>query len=285
VADFLLGFHRAVVTMKGQFFSPDSVIWRVDREMVLLLAGGRALLMQIAHPKVAAGVAEHSHFQKDPLRRLRQTMSAMWSVVFDDVEQARRSLGRVKEIHGIVRGEIPHPDGKRALSYSALEPELLLWVHATLVDSALLAYEHFVAPLPAVDKSQYYDDTKKLATLFDVPPAALPRSLEDFHSYIDRMLQGPDIVVSATAQSLAREILYPRPWVLRPGRPLFAFMTAGLLPAKLRHAYDLRWDRQRQWWFDHFASLTRAVLPCLPPLVRTVPHARAAQKRLRGSRN
>lgn len=166
--------------MPGQFFSPDSVIWRVDREMVLLLAGGRALLMQIAHPKVAAGVAEHSHFQKDPLRRLRQTMNAMWSVVFDEVEQARGSLRRVKEIHETVRGEIAYPDGKPVLSYSALEPELLLWVHATLVDSALLAYEDFVAPLPAADKIQYYEDTRKLATLFDVPLAEVPPSLDDF---------------------------------------------------------------------------------------------------------
>ncbi|HEU4345101.1 MAG TPA: oxygenase MpaB family protein [Candidatus Binatia bacterium] len=265
--------------MPGQFFSPDSVIWRVDREMVLLLAGGRALLMQIAHPKVAAGVAEHSRFQKDPLRRLRQTMNAMWSVVFDEVGQARGSLSRVKEIHGTVRGKIADPDGKPAVSYSALEPELLLWVHATLVDSALLAYEHFVAPLSAADKIQYYEDTKKLATLFDVPPAEVPPSLDDFRLYIERMLNGPNIVVSVTARALAREILHPRSWILRPGRPLFAFITTGLLPASLRQAYGLPWDRKRQSWFGYFASLTRAVLPCLPPQLRTVPHARAAQKR------
>ena len=149
-----------------RFFSPDAMIWQVDREMVLLLAGGRALLMQLAHPKVAAGVAEHSHFKADPLGRLYRTMAAMWSIVFDEAPAARASLNQVKSvhrrIHGIISPSESLPFGTR---YDALDIELLLWVHATLIDSAMVAYDIFVKRFTADEKSKYYDDSKKLARL------------------------------------------------------------------------------------------------------------------------
>ena len=251
--------------------------------MVLLLGGGRALLMQIAHPKIAAGVAAHSHFQKDPLLRLRRTMNTMWSVVFDEIDEARRSLDRVKNIHRSVQGQFLHPNSEPPLTYSALDPELLLWVHATLVDSALATYEHFVGSLPPAAKVEYYNDTKKLALLFDVPPALVPNSLEEFFSYVERMLSGPEINVTSTAESLARDILDPPSWVLQPARPLFTFITAALLPPALRHSYNLPWDERKQKWFTRFSACVRTILPCLPAILRIVPQARAAQKRLQSS--
>ena len=126
----------------GRFFSPDAMIWQVDREMVLLLAGGRALLMQLAHPKVAAGVAEHSHFKADPLGRLYRTMSAMWSIVFDETSAARASLEQVKSVHRRIHGMVsPAESLPFGTHYDALDIELLLWVHATLIDSAMVAYD------------------------------------------------------------------------------------------------------------------------------------------------
>src|ERR1043166_5444274 len=124
--------------MTERFFAPGSAIWRVDREMALLLGGGRALLMQIAHPKIAAGVADHSRFATDPLARLKQTMETMWSIVFDDRARAQASLDRLGRVHERVQGRVPNGP-----SYSARDPELLLWVHATLVDSALVTYDRF----------------------------------------------------------------------------------------------------------------------------------------------
>jgi uncharacterized protein (DUF2236 family) len=130
------------------FFERGSKIWQVNREMVLLLAGGRALLMQLGHPKVAAGVAEHSRFQQDPFARLRRTMSAMWSIVFDPQPQARAALERVELRHKSVRGVVPVGEpAQGGAPYDAFEQDLLLWVHATLIDSALVAYGRFVAPL------------------------------------------------------------------------------------------------------------------------------------------
>src|SRR5262249_32261449 len=137
--------NKKLTVSDKRFFSPDTMIWQVDREMVLLLAGGRALLMQLAHPKVAAGVAKHSHFRDDPLGRLYRTMGAMWSIVFDEASKARASLEQVKNVHRRIHGIIsPAESVSLGTPYDALDVKLLLWVHATLVDSAMVAYDLFV---------------------------------------------------------------------------------------------------------------------------------------------
>jgi uncharacterized protein (DUF2236 family) len=265
-----------------RFFSPDMMIWRVDREMALLLAGGRALLMQLAHPKVAAGVAQHSRFKEDPLGRLHRTMTTMWSIVFDETALARAALERVQNVHRKVQGTIaaaePLPAGT---PYDALDIDLLLWVHATLVDSALAAYDLFVKPLAADEKSRYYDDSKKLARLFEIPATFVPGSLVEFDRYLDRMLGGDEIVVGPTARALADEILYPRPWILRPAGPLFRLITAGLLPEKLQRGYELGWNERREKIFRLVAKTLRSLLPLVPGSLRIVANARAAEKRRR----
>jgi uncharacterized protein (DUF2236 family) len=262
-----------------RFFSPDRMIWQVDREMVLLLAGGRALLMQLAHPKVAAGVAEHSHFKADPLGRLYRTMSAMWSIVFDEASAARASLEQVKSvhrrIHGIISPAESLPFGTR---YDALDMELLLWVHATLIDSAMVAYDLFVKPFAPDEKSEYYDDSKKLARLFEITEVFVPASLVDFDRYMDQMLSGNEIAVGPTARILAKDILCPSPWVLKPAAPLLRLVTAGLLPERLREGYGLGWNERKEKKFRLFAKGIRRLLPLLPRPLRIVPNARASEK-------
>lgn len=266
--------------MVGRFFSPDSMIWRVDREMILLLGGGRALLMQLAHPKVAAGVADHSRFRENPLSRLHRTMNTMWSIVFDDSPQAHASLERVNDIHRQVQGTIkerePLPAGT---PYRALEPDLLLWVHATLVDSAIKAYDLFVKPMSTAEGNQYYDDTRRLAYLFGVPEPDVPSSLDAFNSYVERMLTGRTISVGPTARTLAGEILRPRPWILKIGGPIHSFVTIGLLPPSLREAYGFGWDERRERALEILAKSIRYFLPFAPRPLRIVPHARAAEKK------
>ncbi len=265
----------------GQLFSPHSIIWQVDREMALLLAGGRALLLQLAHPKVAAGVAHYSRFQQNPLARLQRTMSAMWSLGFDESAKAYAALERVgnihKHVHGFVETGEAVPPGT---PYNARDPQLLMWVHATLVDSAILAYDLFVKPLSHQERARYYEESKKLAELFDIPNEVVPRSLAEFSAYFDEMLQGNTLAVGPTARFLAQDIVYPRPWILRPAAPLFRVVTAGLLPERLRTAYGLKWNRPRERVFWLFARLFRLLLPLIPGPVRIVPNARAAEKRL-----
>jgi uncharacterized protein (DUF2236 family) len=265
----------------GQLFSPHSIIWQVDREMALLLAGGRALLLQLAHPKVAAGVAQYSRFQQNPLARLQRTMSAMWSIGFDESATAYGALKRVGNIHKQVHGSVPAGEAvPPATRYDARDPQLLMWVHATLIDSAIMAYDLFVKPLSIQEKARYYEESKKLAELFDIPYAVVPRSLAEFSAYFDEMIQGNTIAVGPTARSLAHDIVYPTPWILRPAAPLFRVVTAGLLPERLRSAYDLQWNGPREKVFWLFARLFRLLLPLIPGPVRIVPNARAAEKRL-----
>jgi uncharacterized protein (DUF2236 family) len=266
----------------GQLFSPDSKIWQVDREMALLLAGGRALLLQLAHPKIAAGVAQYSHFQQNPLARLQRTMSAMWSIGFDESEKAYAALERVSNVHKRVRGLVQSEESVPCgTPYDARDPRLLMWVHATLIDSAIVAYDLFVKRLSAQEKSRYYEDSKKLAELFEIPEAMVPGSLNEFSAYFDDMLKGDTLAVGVAARSLAYDIVYPRPWVLRPAGPLFRVVTAGLLPERLRAAYGLKWNERRRKVFWLFAHVVRLLLPLLPGPIRIVPNARAAEKRLR----
>lgn len=266
-------------------FSPDMMIWQVDREMTLLAAGGRALLMQLAHPKVAAGVAEHSHFKEDPLGRLYRTMSAMWSIVFDEAPVARASLERVKSVHRRIRGIVSSAEALPfGNSYDARDVELLLWVHATLIDSAMVAFDIFVKPLAPDEKCRYYEDSKQLAYLFEIPERLVPASLADFNGYMKRMLAGDEIAAGSTARALAAEILYPDPWILRPAAPLFRLITAGLLPQCLRDAYGLGWSEAKEKTFWLLAKGIRNLLPLVPQPLRVVPNARHAEKALPGRR-
>jgi uncharacterized protein (DUF2236 family) len=127
-------------------YSEDSITRRVNRENVLLLGGGRALLMQLAHPLVAQGVDEHSDFRSHPIRRLRRTIRMTMAMVFGDHDTAMSAARSVNRAHAAVRGP----------EYEALDPDLLLWVHATLVDSALVTYETFVKRLSVVDRETFY---------------------------------------------------------------------------------------------------------------------------------
>jgi uncharacterized protein (DUF2236 family) len=261
------------------FFDPSSKIWAVHREMVLLLAGGRALLMQLAHPKVAAGVAAHSRFQEDPLGRLYRTMSRMWSIVFDEEFQAREALRQVAMVHQRVRGHVPPDEASHAgAAYNASDQELLLWVHATLIDSAMVAYNLFVAPLNPAERADYYSDSKKLAALFGILENNIPSSVAAFDSYMTQILSSGEIFPGPIAKTLALDVLYPGPWILRPAGPLFRLVTAGLLPATLRDGYGFEWSGRREKRLLLAAKVIRALLPVTPSLVRIVPNARKSER-------
>jgi uncharacterized protein (DUF2236 family) len=265
-----------------RFFHPDSRIWKVDREMVLLLAGGRALLMQLAHPKIAAGVADHSRFQDDPFGRLYRTMSAMWSIVFDERTEARTALARVENRHKKVQGVVSPGEPLHAKNhYDAFDQDLLLWVHATLIDSAMIAYDRFVKLLEPAEKVGYYEDSKKLACLFGIEERIIPSSLVEFDQYMERMLTKGVLAVGPTARNLAQDILYARPWIFKPAGPLFRFVTTGLLPERLREGYELQWTEPKETIFSLLARAIQVLLPLVPTPIRVVPNARIAERALR----
>jgi uncharacterized protein (DUF2236 family) len=260
------------------YFGPDDTVWRLGRELALMLGGGRALLLQVAHPLVAAGVAEHSRFRENPWERLEGTMNAVWAVVFGSRSQADRAAARVRAMHRRVNGRLAEPMGQfpAGTHYSALDPELLLWVHATLVDSALLVHSQWVRPLSESEQRSYYEDMKTVARLFGTPAEVIPPTLHDFREYVAGMLDGDEIFVTATAREIARAVLDPPlPLLLRPAMAAVKVVTAGLMPPRLRRDYGLAWDPVRAAALrGSREAVRRILLPLLPRRLRTVPVGR-----------
>jgi uncharacterized protein (DUF2236 family) len=265
---------------EGGYFTPDDAAWRVGRELALMLGGGRALLLQIAHPLVAAGVAEHSSFHEDPWKRLEGTMNAVWAVVFGSRSQADRAAARVRAMHRNVNGTLAEPSGAfpAGTPYSALDPQLLLWVHATLVDSALLVHSQWVRPLSENDQRAYYEDMKTCARLFGTPPDVIPETLRDFREYVAKMLVGDELFVTETAREIARAVLNPPlPLVLRPAMEVIKVITASLMPPRLRRDYGLPWDPVRAAMLaGSRQGVRRIAMPLLPRRLRTVPGSYSA---------
>lgn len=251
-------------------YAPDSVTWRVNRESVLLLAGGRALLMQLAHPAVAAGVAEHSDFQIRPVTRLLRTLELSLTLSFGSVTEAEEAARAINRVHRRIHGA----------GYSAEDPHLLLWVQATLIDSALTAYSRFVRPLSRPEREAYFREAKRVGRLLGLPEAAYPPDLAGLESYMRAMLEGSELSVDARTRSLATVVLHP-PLLLVPGFAWLPFraVTAGLLPERLREAYGLSWPRSQRAFFAALVWGVPRLLPLLPRTLRTMPQARVAESR------
>lgn len=253
-------------------FGPNSMIWRINREAAVALAGTCAILMQFAHPKVAAGVRDHSRFKEDPAGRLRRTFDLTLAWVFGSRAQAIKAARIVNRRHDAVQGP----------GYSAKDPALLMWVQATLVYSAIRAYRCLVGPLSDVGADQYYQDTKEIGILLGVPKDMYPASLADFQAYMRDMIDRGEVVVGADARALASVVLQPR----FPGVPRIAFtplrtITAGLLPVQLREQYGLKWGRPQRAMFAACQTTMPRILKVTPPVVRFLPPARHAYRRLR----
>jgi uncharacterized protein (DUF2236 family) len=229
---------------------------------VLFLGGGRALLMQIAHPKVAAGVDEHSDFRAHPLRRLRRTILMTMAIVFGDRETALAAARGVNQVHSRVKGR----------DYRALDPDLLLWVHATLMDTALVTYETFVKPLLPREREDFYQEFKLLGELLGIPRDRFPATLRDFDSYLTDMMDNGSLVIDARSRALAKLVLRP-PTRLLPGPAMIPVevITTGLLPPILRAQYGLAWGAGRQRAYRLAVRTVPRLVALTPPILRVWP--------------
>ena len=275
---------RSAVDPAESLFGPASVTWRVNREAVILLGGGRALLLQVAHPLVAAGVAAHSHFRQRPLERLWRTLDLMLTLVFADAARAIGAVREIEHVHARVRGVLDAGVGPfaRGTPYDASEPRLLFWVYATLVDTALVAYERFVGPLTAGERAAYYEESKMGARLFGIPEPLIPPTLVRFEEYMDGMIHGEVLAVGATARDIAASILRPPvPLALTPAFRAGGFFAVGLLPPALRERFGFAWSAGQERALRAIAAAARVGLPLLPGFARLMPHARRAARRRR----
>lgn len=243
-----------------------------------MLAGGtRALLMQLAHPAVAAGVAQHSDFRDEPFVRLRRTLAATHQVVFGSTPRAERALRRINLVHGAVRGLVP----ETAEPYHALDPGPLLWVHATLVDTAIRVYDRFIAPLSETDAEAYHAEAKQIAVRLGVPEIMLPATLAELRAEMRRMMLSGEVSVTPTARELARTVLYPTRFPPRVAWDAAHLVSLSLLPAELRRGYGIGWSAARERGVLRLAAATRRLLPIVPGPLRFVPAARSAERRVR----
>jgi uncharacterized protein (DUF2236 family) len=239
-------------------FPPDSAVRRVHSEGALLLGGGRALLMQIAHPAVARGVAEHSNYATERWKRLLRTLRPMYAIVFGNERQAAAAVEGLNGVHKRVRG----------VGYDALDADLLLWVLATLIETSLEMHARFVRPLTTSESAAYYADMCRVGLLLQVPEEHLPANLTAFRAYFEATVAG--LRVSDDARGIADELLQRTPLNAAFMTPL-RLITAGTLPPTLRQQYGLDWGNKREKALQTLESVSRAVVPHLPARLRQPP--------------
>jgi len=270
--------------MTDGYFTDDSMLRRVNSERALALAGPRALLMQAAHPLAVSGLLAHSTALDEPYDRLARTAKVLSTIGFGSREDADRVTARVRSMHRRVRGAIAHPVGPypAGARYRADDPELLLWVLFTLVDSAVVVYRMYVGSMSREQEAALWQDYRVVGRLFGLRERDMPETLGDLERYRREMLDGERLYVSDWARERARQIVLepPVPWMARPLLETVNFITIALLPDRIREQY-------------RFASLPpaivrkavvsggaeyvkRAVIPFIPERLRLVPAARAA---------
>jgi uncharacterized protein (DUF2236 family) len=265
-------------------YGPASEAWALNREAMLLLgAGPRALLLQLAHPQVAAGVADHSDFRADPWARLDGTLRSYLRIVYGTRTAALGEVARLNALHRTITGP----------TYRARDPELSLWVHATLVDSTIVVADRWLKPLSRERRARYYAETLPIGRAFGIPAAMLPADLAAFEAYVAAAL-GPDgpIKVGPLARELADVVLHPPLGPVLPALeclPPAAYAwtlwpAIGLLTPSVRADYRLRWGPLERTVSTWLVATWRWWRPSLPASFREMPAARAADRRVNDAR-
>jgi uncharacterized protein (DUF2236 family) len=249
-----------------------SVSRMIHAERVLLLGWGRALLLQFAHPLVAQGIVDHSDFlrsRRGRWGRLRRTLDAMLTLTYGTSEEAAAVARGINAIHDRVNGHAVLPAPARTVTpYSAHDPALLAWVHATLVESFLMAYELYVAPLSAAAKDRYCEESAGIEPMLGIPEGRLPRSTHALATYMDGMLRGGELVITDGARRLAAELFMPAPRIAWPFMWLVRLPAVGLLPERIRGDYGYSWSPRREAALRASARVIRALLRITPARLR-----------------
>jgi len=262
-------------------FGPGSLTWRVNREGALLLGGGRALLLQVAHPLVAAGVSQHSNYREDPFGRLYRTLDTVTTIVFGSTAEAREAANRLHRVHTRVKG-----DAEDGTPYVATDPALIMWVHATLVDTSLLVYENYIGPLSLDERRRYYEEQKLLGEQYGVPYDQQPATYDHFTEYLDEVVNGGTLQVTDALRDVAAATMRPKlpvPFLGRPVVEYFNLVTAALMPPWLREELAMAWGPGRARVHAAQRNVIRRLIPVLPSLLRDFPPARSAERRARAA--
>jgi uncharacterized protein (DUF2236 family) len=280
----LLGaLSRSVRAPAEGIFGPNSVSWKINRESALFLAAGRAALLQLAHPWVATAIAQHSNTINDPVTRFHRTFRVIYRMIFGTAEQAFVEARQLHRLHQTIQGVLPDSVGqfRHGTRYEANEISALRWVFATLVDSALLAYELLLPPLTDLERKQYFGESLRMATLFGVAPQHLPADWPEFHAYMDSMVQSSALGVSGATRQLAKQLQAGTALAVPP--PVwYQALTIQMLPARLRDEFAFPYSEGDQIAAERALRWIRRIYPRLPSALRFVGPYSEAQCRIRG---
>jgi uncharacterized protein (DUF2236 family) len=280
----LAELRAAVPDPRLGIYGPNSASWEIGKEGILFLGGGKAALLQLAHPAVAHAVDQHSETRTDPLGRFQRTFQRVFQMVFGDLDKAMRAARRVHAIHTRVQGSIDEDVGsfRRGTAYAANDEAALLWVHATLIETALQVYDLVVRPLRYQERDRYYQESKRFARLFGLSERIMPRDWAAFVDYYRGMLESDVIRVGRPGRELA-SFLFSAPRFTH--RPIFGWlelMTAGLMPERLRTDFGLDFGSAERAMFEASLATLRVIYPRLPSRVRYIPAYVNARRRLAG---
>ncbi len=270
----LARLQRDALDPKAGLFGPQSMMWRIGRcHLATSLGSGRALLLQIAHPWVAQGVEHHSHTRTDPIGRARRTFTNVLSMTFGSLDQALAAAARVHGVHTHIQGALECAAGGfgHGSAYRANEAHALLWVHATLWDTAVRMYELVVEPLSDAEKERFYAETKSFAYLFGIPERLLPPTWPDFIAYNERMWEGEQLAITPAAAELTRFLFKPLAPGLGPLMRSLRLVTAATLPARLRDAFELPYDATTAARCDRIVRRVRTMHRSFPDRLRYSP--------------
>ncbi|MFP3964608.1 oxygenase MpaB family protein [Actinomadura fulvescens] len=251
----------------GLPFRPGDVSWTIMREPVLGLGAAPTLLLQVTHPLVAAGVEQYSDFENDPFARLWRTADIMLKLSFAEPEISARQSAKLRRMHERVAGV-----SDEGVRYRALDPDLLLWVWATLVHNGLDLYQRTFGRLPAGERERFYQEQKLIAYACGVPEGHCPVTYEDFRAYFDRVVREELRPTTVSAKLLDTSRVLPMPWPLGPAYIRLNLLAAGaLLPRPLRRELDIPWSRSRSLAFASLIRANRTAAKVVPTSVRHRP--------------
>ena len=266
--------------MKGDpgYFGPQSMMWKVNKEITVLFGGARALLMHAAHPLIAAGARQTSFYQRDPWKRLIRTLSLQNSVTFGTKEEADDSAHRINKLHEVINGEDEITGGY----YDALDHEQLLWVHACLQISSIYFYEKTVKKLTDAEKNQYHEENSIAAEMVLVDRKIMPKTHEELKNWVIEKSKEKDYLVLTDVAIDVADIISggPVPRHIKPIWPFIAFTAFYTLPPEFKNIYGIKETKFKTALLNFNLYFLKYSRPFLPPFFRLIAPARWAKQRL-----
>ncbi len=256
------------------FFGAESATWKIGREAILNIGGARAVLMQLAHPLVAMGVSEHSRYMTDPFGRAASTFMLGQLLTFGSTQTTRQAAHTINQLHRHVHGILPEQAGdfSAGTPYDAHDPELLLWVQATLTDTVLYLYPLLIGPLSHDEQEQYYQEAKHVTRLLGLTEKDMPETVDDLRAYVHAMVYSNRLAATPQARQLARQVLFPPLGDLwKPLLHVHYYLTCALLPQPVREIYGIEWGPKKQLMFKTATTGVHILLASLPPSLRVLP--------------